>query len=264
MATILHLEPASDVRVRFISDLHLGHERSETPSMDKIRPLLQGIGMIVVVGDLAETRPCPWRKHALELREQFCQLCQEEGVEPVLLSGNHDPDTPALLASFWNGSTIAMHGHALYKEVAPWSWEYLRHRKQCQSLIAQYPTADTDLEARLELSRAVCQLTAPILRREGVKNPLLHSFLHCCWPPLRPWNIIWAWLTCGRRANRFAKQYCPQARTIIFGHFHRSGHWRYGERTLLNTGAWFRHATPYYVDMQDGRFIAYNRIQLRS
>ncbi len=257
MTSIVDINPAPGMRVRFLSDLHYGHERCEAPLPGKFAPLLQDIGMLVVVGDLAETRSCAWQSRGYALREELRALCQKRGVQLVEIAGNHDPDGEILLARFWGGRVVAMHGHALYKEVAPWSWEYLQNKQQYRELIRRYPDSDTCLESRLALSRAMCQLTPPILRREGISNPVLRGFLHCFWPPQRPLGILRCWLTCGRRAEEFARQFFPEAETLILGHFHRPGHWRYGSRTILNTGAWFRHATPRLVDMQDGKLLFY-------
>ena len=222
--------------------------------------LTQGCDMLVLVGDTAETRVCAWQERGKALREELRQACREQGVQLVEISGNHDPDIAPLLVHFWGGKVTAMHGHALYKEVAPWSWEYLRHKKVCRELIATYPECDTNLEHRLELSRAMCQLTKPILRREGIRNKYLRGLLHCFWPPQRPFQIIRCWLTCGKRANRFAEQFFPKTETFVLGHFHRSGHWQFGKRHIYNTGAWFRHASPYYLDMKDATVITYKKI----
>lgn len=259
MSCIIDIEPPAGALVRFISDLHLGHERCETPPMGQLAELLQGVDILVVAGDLAETRPCAWQERGLTARNEWRQLCQAHGVQLVEISGNHDPDTPALMARFWEGRVVAMHGHALHKEVAPWSWEYLRNKQACKKLIADFPDADENLEIRLELSRAMCQLTPPILRREGISNPLLRGFLHCFWPPQRPLGIVWSWLTCARRCEQFARRYFPAAEVVIFGHLHRFGNWRFGRRRLLNTGAWFKHATPYVVDMRDAQIISYRK-----
>lgn len=245
--------------VRFISDLHLGHERSEVKSIAALAPLIRGADVLVVAGDLAETRDCPWRQRALELRENFRALCSRMGVQLIELAGNHDPDVRPLLARFYGGQVVAMHGHALFKEVAPWSWEYLRNREACHRLIAQYPKLDSDLIERLELSRKVSLATPPIMRRDGIRNRLLRGFMHCFWPPSRPCNIIRAWTTCGKRAREFAEQFLPNCRTLIMGHFHRSGHWKYAQLDIYNTGACFRHARPYIVDVRNGRVTDYRR-----
>lgn len=248
--------PAEGV-VRVISDLHLGHERSEVASVDSLRPLLHGISTLVVAGDLAETRNCPWKSRALRLRTEFRELCAAAGVTLLELAGNHDPDVRPLLASLWGGRIVIMHGHALFKEVAPWSWEYLRNREACNKLIAQYPNCEHDLIERLELSRAVSLSTAPIMRRDGIRNRYLRGFMHCFWPPSRPWNILRGWLTCGRRARDFAERFLPGCETLIIGHFHRAGHWHYPGLNVYSTGACFKHAQPRCADLKEGRLVAY-------
>lgn len=258
-ALIHSLNPGPGEIVRVISDLHLGHERCEAPSIPKLAPLLHGIQYLIVAGDLAETRVCDWRERGLQLRDEFRRLCKQYSVELIELSGNHDPDVHPMMASLWNGNTVIMHGHTIYKEVAPWSWEYLRNKPDCHALINQYPEADSDLSQRMELARAMCRLTAPIMRREGITNPLIRGFLHCFWPPQRPLGIIRGWLTSARRANHFAEQYFPNAENLILGHFHRSGIWHFGKRTIANTSAWFRHATPYFADLADGKLVRYTK-----
>lgn len=262
METIQTINPPSGMVVRFISDLHYGHERCEAPApADLVKQLTEGIGMLVVVGDLAETRACPWQAAGVRLRNEMREECSRRGVQLVEISGNHDPDTNALLIRFWDGRVIAMHGHALYKEVAPWSWEYINNKAKCHELIRSMPECDERLDIRLELSRRMCQLTTPIMRREGIKNKYLRGFLHCFWPPQRPWRIVSCWLRSARLAERFARHYTPDARFLILGHFHRSGSWRFGNRQIFNCGAWFRHATPYCVDMQDGHLLAYRKLK---
>ncbi len=259
LPTIEDYEPAPGERVRIVSDLHLAHERCEAPGIAQLAPLLDGADTLVVAGDLAETRACAWQQRGLDLREDFRALCRGRGVKLITLAGNHDPDSGALLLRLWGGRVVVMHGHALYKEGAPWSWEYLRNKQKCRELIARHPGSDHDLTERLELSRAMCQLTPPILRREGVRNRHLRGLLHCFFPPQRPLQIVWCWLSCGRRTEAFARRFFPEAELVVLGHFHRSGQWHYGKRRIVNTGAWFTHATPYLADIIDGQLVDYRR-----
>lgn len=260
MPTIESIEPPPGAIVRFVSDLHLGHERCEAPDIEQLaEKLTQGCDILVLVGDTAETRVCDWQERGKRLRQELRHACLAQGVKIIEIAGNHDPDTEPLLIRFWGGKVVAMHGHALYKEVAPWSWEYLNFKTKCHDLINTYEDCDTRLESRLELSRAMCQLTPPILRRKGIRNKYLRGLLHCFWPPQRPFNIIRCWLTCGKRANRFAEQFFPEAEILVLGHFHRSGHWKFGKRHIFNTGAWFRHASPYYLDMKNASVISYKK-----
>lgn len=73
---------------------------------------------------------------------------------PILLAGNHDPDEEFSLLKLQGGRFYALHGHALFKEVAPWGWEYLKNKHISRELIAAFPDADADLCRRLELARA--------------------------------------------------------------------------------------------------------------
>lgn len=259
MSCIIRIEPAPGALVRVISDLHLGHERCEVPNLILPEGILEGVDHLIIAGDLAESRVCEWKDKGIALREQLRELCRARGVQLTELAGNHDPDVHPQLALLWEGRVAIMHGHALFKEVSPWSWEYLGNKQACNKVIAENPQADTDLEARLELARTLSQLTPPVMRREGIKNKYLRGFLHCFWPPQRPWGIVSCWLTFGWRAERFARQYLPNVKTMVMGHFHRSGRWRYGDRTIVNTGAWFKHATPYVADLRDGKLISYRK-----
>ena len=83
MSCIVDIEPPRDCIVRFISDLHLGHERCEAPAVADLAPLLQGIGMLVVVGDMAETRKRPWQERGIAAREELRKLCSAHGVQLV-------------------------------------------------------------------------------------------------------------------------------------------------------------------------------------
>lgn len=260
MPTIRNINPPPGKTVRFISDLHYGHERCEAPAPAELaRTLLTGIDILVVAGDLAETRPGPWRHSGEQFREQLRTECHNRKIELVELAGNHDPDTECLMVRFWEGRVVAMHGHALYKEVAPWGWEFLHHKDTCRKLIRETPH-DT-LEGRLELSRKMSLLLKPMMRRENIRNKYIRGFLHCFWPPQRPWNIIFCWLNCAGKAERFARRFFPEAEVVILGHFHRSGEWKFGRRRIFSCGAWFKHATPYCVDMKDARILGYTKLQ---
>jgi UDP-2,3-diacylglucosamine pyrophosphatase LpxH len=92
MGCIINIEPPPGTLVRFISDLHLGHERCEAPPVARLEPLLHGVGILVVVGDLAETRQCDWQARGIAAREELRSLCREKGVQLVEISGNHDPE----------------------------------------------------------------------------------------------------------------------------------------------------------------------------
>lgn len=260
MPLIRHIEPPPGCRVRFLSDLHLAHKRSTAPAPAMLMEQMQGIDMLVLCGDTAEVRSCgELRARSEALRNELRRLCRERGVELVEIAGNHDSDIETMLASFWGGRVVAMHGHELLKTVSPWGREYLENKDAIRALIAAHPEAEHDLAAALELTRLItcelerCAAQAGQARAHG----FLHELYHCFWPPERPFSIVWNWLTCASRAEKWMRRYLPNADTLIIGHFHRPGRRQIGKRLILNTGAWFEHATPYAVDMQDGKLIDY-------
>ncbi|HBD70177.1 MAG TPA: hypothetical protein DC033_05145, partial [Akkermansia muciniphila] len=146
---IQELDLASGERARFISDIHFGHAKALTREPEELGFLLEGCSHLVVCGDLSETRESPCREEGLEKRARFLRMCRDAGVQPVLLAGNHDPDEKAGLLKLQGGRICALHGHALFRKVAPWGWEYLKNKQISRELIAAFPEAEADLLRRL-------------------------------------------------------------------------------------------------------------------
>lgn len=258
MSLIIDIEPPEGCLVRFISDLHLAHKRSTAPTPAELLRHMEGVGMLVLCGDTVEMRePGPKEEKSLACREELRRLCAERGIQLIELAGNHDPYIEPMLARFWGGRVAAMHGHAVLNVVSPWSREYLDHKDEVHAILAAHANAQ-DIISRLECTRAVAlELARCTPPPHTTGRSLLRELRHCFWPPSRPLRIVWNWVTCGWRTKRWLLRYLPDTQILVFGHFHRSGKWRYGERTMLNTGAWFEHATPYAVDMKDGKLLRY-------
>lgn len=163
-------------RARFISDIHFGHTKALVREPEELEFLLKGCSHLVVCGDLSETREGPCREEGLEKRARFLRMCRAAGVQPVLLAGNHDPDEKAGLLKLQGGRICALHGHALFREVAPWGWEYLKNKQVSRELIAAFPEADVDLLRRLELARAMSVLVPPVYTRPGAHQNKLVRF----------------------------------------------------------------------------------------
>lgn len=194
----------------------------------------------------------------MEKRARFLRMCRDAGVQPVLLAGNHDPDEKAGLLKLQGGRICALHGHALFREVAPWGWEYLKNKQVSRELIAAFPEAEADLLRRLELARAMSVLVPPVYTRSGThQNKLVRFLAHSAWPPERPVRILLAWLTMMRRMGKFADRFFPEAEVVIFGHLHRravSG--KKGRRLYVNLGACFRHARCWAADVTPERGVS--------
>ncbi len=259
---VLSLHPQPDETVCIISDLHYGHTRSLAPPPSELVASLAGVDILVIAGDLAETRPLHGcREQGVKLRDEFRHACQRAGIRLVELAGNHDTDLPHLMLSLWGGKVIVIHGHMLFDEVAPWGWEYLRNKASSDELIAQHPTRHRDLSARLRLAQAMSLHGTPI-HQSALQPPFtcFNKLLHCFWPPQRPIRIVGAWLSAARRAERFASTFAPDCEYLVFGHVHRTGCWKKKQRTLMTTGAWFKHARAARVDFKDGVLLSYSKL----
>lgn len=257
---IRHYMPAAGAKVRIISDLHYGHEKCQAPPVRELIASMRGVDVLIVAGDLAETRISAWQERGIALRQEFRDCCAEAGIELLEVAGNHDPDVACQMLSLWGGKLIVIHGHQLFDEIAPWGWEYLDDKKVCKDFIAQFPDRESDISQRLGLAKQLSERVRPKLHRKkklGIK--LIDHALHCFWPPARPYYILKAWATAASRAERFAKAFCPSSQVIVFGHCHRLGSWRKGQRQLFTTGAWFKHASPAYLDLLDGEMMGYER-----
>ena len=178
---IQELDLAPGERARFISDIHFGHAKALAREPEELGFLLEGCSHLVVCGDLSETRESPCREEGLEKRARFLRMCRDAGVQPVLLAGNHDPDEKAGLLKLQGGRICALHGHALFREVAPWGWEYLKNKQVSRELIAAFPEAEVDLLRRLELARTMSVLVPPVYTCSGThQNKLVRFFSSFC------------------------------------------------------------------------------------
>jgi hypothetical protein len=61
---------------------------------------------------------------------------------------------------------------------------------------------------------------------------------------------LWSWHTMPRRAAEYLIEHRPDARFLVFGHLHRPGVWRFGERVLVNTGGYGSPARPRAVVLE--------------
>lgn len=239
--------------IRFVSDLHLGHPGGLLKTEEQFRCLIEGCSALVVCGDYSETRPGPYKREGECLRSLFERVCSGTGVRLVVLCGNHDPDEPEAIASYAGGRLIALHGHELFPEVAPWGREYLYHKREAKREIARFPEAHCDLGQCLERARALSLFVPPVVRkRETHRSGLWDLVKNACWPPTRVVRILMAWLTMGRRVHRFTERFFPDARVVCYGHLHRRLIHRRGGRLYINTGAMFKNARAYAVDVKGG------------
>ncbi|MFU8892129.1 MAG: metallophosphoesterase [Luteolibacter sp.] len=233
--------------VRILSDLHLGHKLSRVEDVRSLRPLVEGVDVVVFNGDTWQELARAFRPHAETQLRALKALCAEVGAFPVFLSGNHDPgwqgDGWLALA---DGKLIVTHGDALLPSGSPWKREIMANPGRVEAIWSQHPNAGTEPAERIRLARAIASELRTTEHTTG------RSFLMRAWdaavPPGRALRMIDAWLRQGTEGARFCERYFPNAEVLVIGHFHRAGCWRRGDRIVLNTGAFVSPGRACVVD----------------
>jgi predicted phosphodiesterase len=214
-----------------------------------LRPLWAGCDRVVVNGDAAELQLNTCRVAAAEAVLELQRLCDDDGVELVLLSGNHDAfisDRRHLLLDA--GRVLITHGDAIHPAVSPWSHGGAERARLTAEASDRMPIQDrADLTHRLDLARHVGHsefLRPDTLKANGSSKHLL----------LRPWRlaaVAWAWLRTPRWTADLVHRFAPDAEVAVIGHTHRQGQWRVetpdGPKTIINTGAFAWPAKPWAV-----------------
>lgn len=207
----------------------------------QLAPLIEGAGTVVFNGDTIEQRASNYRAKSLEMLSELEGLCAELGALPVFLTGNHDP-------SHWEqdfvdlaGQAFVTHGHVLLRYISPWSRNSEESARRIDALWeACAPDELDDIVKRFELARESCyamEVYQPRFRRLLVAK--LAAIAAEAWPPSRPYSVLQTWLNVPREAARFLERYRPGANIFVGGHTHLPGCWSIGDKTIINTGAFF-------------------------
>ena len=237
--------------IRILSDLHLGHKISRIENISALRPLIAGAGTVVFNGDTWQELAKPFRKRAAEMLDGLRNLCAEEGVEPVFLSGNHDPgwSGPGWL-ELAEGKIVIMHGDALLFDGSPWKREILVSGERVMELWNQHPRAHQDVEERLRVARKIARELC------SVEHPTGRYLLLRAWdamrPPQRAVKMLEAWITQASAGAKFCDAYFPNAEVLVIGHFHRHGSWMSRGRHVINTGSFTNPGRAHWVEWNDG------------
>ncbi len=238
--------------VRILSDLHLGHPASRISSVEQLRPLLEGVGTVVFNGDTWQELATAFRPRAEGLLSELKQLCASLGVEPVFLSGNHDPGGPGKgWVELAGGRIVVTHGDAVMWGSSPWSREAFARLEQIKALWAEHrAAAESDPGERLQLAREM----ALLLRAPGIPKgrSIFRRALDAANPPKRAFEILRVWAQQADDAAAFAGHYFPKAEVVVIGHFHHHGIWRKRGRLIINTGAYVHPHRARWVEWGEG------------
>ncbi len=237
--------------VRIVSDLHLGHKISRVETVESLRPLIAGAGTLIFNGDTWQELATPFLDRSTTMLEELKSLCEDEGAEPVFLSGNHDPGWPG---SGWvdlaGGQIIVTHGDALLYGGSPWKREILLSKDRVAGIWNAHPAADSDISQRIEVARVIARDLC------SVEYPHGRRFVDRAWdamvPPQRAVRMLEAWCTQGSAGAAFCERYFPNSRTLVIGHFHREGCWLRNGRRVINTGSFTSPGPAHWVEWNDG------------
>ncbi len=247
-----------------ISDTHLAHP-SVRPgrrlAAEHLRPLWQGVDKLVVAGDLAELQLVSARAEASRQVARLAELCERDGVELDLLSGNHDAYlTDRRHAELLDGRVLVMHGDALHPAVAPWSARAGEMERATEEALRrdreQNAGTPTDLRRRLQ----VVQHVAHQQFLQGGHGAKAHGWTRVLRRPDRLAVMAWFWRNQADLASAFAESYCPHAEAIIFGHSHHPGVWQRAGRFVINTGSFVFPTRPRAVLIR-GTTLSFHRIR---
>jgi len=231
--------------IRILSDLHLGYPNCRVQSVDQLAPLMEDVKAIVFNGDTAELR-------FLQERAQLDALCREFRVEPVFLTGNHDPTiSENHCLELADGAVFVTHGDILFHGFFPQSTEVGQAcREELEAL-----GPDADLLLRLQASRRAVKILEPLGLYPGFWKALAPHL----WPPWRLLHILSIWMRAPSLINELVERDVPYARCILTGHTHYSGVWRRGGRLIVNTGGFVPMSRPLVAEL-DGNMLTVRRI----
>jgi UDP-2,3-diacylglucosamine pyrophosphatase LpxH len=250
------VDPARTV---VISDLHLGRPHGAARSAQALRPLWSGAARLIVNGDTAEIHHPEHWSVAARLTLELFDLCERDGVELILLSGNHDPyisDTRHLTAA--DGKVFITHGDVMHPAVAPWSPASARIRAAHERALAALEHTERDtLEARLRASQHASFAEWHDL--DGLADEAAHSTT--LGMLIRPWavaQVLRYWMVFPRLAAAFLAEHAPESEYIVVGHTHRAGIWRIDGRTVINTGSFGFPGKPRAVVLEGARLTVHD------
>ncbi|MEM1098611.1 MAG: metallophosphoesterase family protein [Planctomycetota bacterium] len=243
-----------------VSDLHLAHpavRSSKRLFAEHLRPLWQGVDQLVVAGDMAELQINEQRAEAARQVDRLQHLCEEDGVELVAISGNHDAYlTDRRHLELCDGRVLVTHGDALHPAIAPWARGASAMRDAVldgiRRVLRERGLPDDpdrlDLAERLEIVQHVAH--GQFVAHEAAGS---HGVAEVLMRPDRVALMAWYWRNQPDLAAAFLEALAPGAEVLIFGHSHRPGVWHRGGRTILNTGSFALPARPRAVRIRGQR-----------
>ena len=238
---------------RIISDLHYGEHACRVGRLAQLRPLLAGVGHLVINGDALDTRPGPRPEHTADRIAEVRSFFAREVARASFLTGNHDADFSELHSlDLAGGAVFVTHGDVFFDDIVPWSQDAPLIRRR---LAAEFEAGPENLRHDLPHRYAVFRRVAARIpqRHQSEASRLkytVHYLIDTVWPPLRMLRVLRTWHVAPRLAIELTRRHRPQARFVISGHTHRPGIWREPNGIVaINTGSFCPPLSGQCVDL---------------
>jgi predicted phosphodiesterase len=226
-----------------LSDLHFHSRCSLADQLSPFRALFRGFETVVFNGDtvgwdIAVDPDACGLAHA-----QIVRFCEEAGCTAQVLAGNSDfPISIQRHLRLAGGRVLVMHGDAIFPGISPWRpeaacLERIRTAQRRQLSAEMAAPLSAELAAVVETMRVYAAKLEP-------EHCSTNLWLNRLTLPARMLTLLRVWRGFPRRCAEFLDTFAPTAEIAVIGHFHRSGVWKIGGRTIVNTGSFGRFSRP--------------------
>ncbi len=244
-----------------ISDVHLDACENVERKLNQLRPLWRGASAVIFNGDTMNSNLSRFDNARRDIVELIERICREDGVEPLMITGNSDRHLAGVRhVTLGSGRIVVLHGDVVFPSASPWRAEakqLLTERKRAIESLpqAQRQTLAGQLEAATLAYRSVALSDDRPCRRKPWYLPALIWSLPWLARPRRVLAVLRAWRDMPKLTAAFIDRYAPQAELVVIGHAHHRGIWRVGSRTIINTGSFERFFRPLMVQFADGKLV---------
>ncbi|MCD6364923.1 MAG: metallophosphoesterase family protein [Planctomycetes bacterium] len=244
--------------VTILSDLHLGARSNWPARINRMRKLWAGSKTVVFNGDTLSPSLSRNEQTRRRVIAHINDTCQAEGAQAILIGGNSDHEITHPRHLFLAGGAVAvMHGDAIFDDCSPWRLDARKlGAARAEALAGMSEERRGTLEGRLDSALLALQKTFAKDTQRGRYAPGIFrlTLLRINW--LMHWRSVLAvpmsWYRLPGLADAFLSRYASQAHVLVIGHSHRAGVWRFGRRTVINTGSFNKPAHPLIVRVAGG------------
>lgn len=228
-----------------LSDLHLCKWLSNVSDVSQLRTLWRGFDELILNGDTEETYSSRNSVKSKMATAKLIKIAEDDGLKVRILNGNHDPMiSDNHYYSSHNDTVLIFHGHAIFPEVAPWTWYGKTIASHRRKLINELGDS---FESQLLATQLASEKSA-----SGGKNKNKPTRLTL------PIRVVWcvhrilrAWKDFPKLSADWIASYAPTSKFVVVGHTHRAGIWEIDGRVYINMGCFGFPSHPLAVVIEN-------------